>query len=84
MKSDEIEAKPVGKEASPLLKAYEERIKKEMRVILAEKDVSQKQVAYALETAGIKESPKGLSAKLNSGTFSAAYYLALKDVLAAL
>lgn len=70
-----------GKATSPLLAEYEEKIRTEIRVLLVQKNLSQKTVAYALETAGIRESPKGLSAKLNSGTFSAAYYLAIKDVI---
>lgn len=70
-----------GKATSPLLAEYEEKVRTEIRVLLAQKNLSQKTVAYALETAGIRESSKGLSAKLNSGTFSAAYYLALKDVI---
>ena len=69
------------KEESSLLRAYEERIKTEMRVLLAAKNLSQKEVARALEMAGIKESPKGLSSKMNAGTCSAAYFLAFKDVL---
>lgn len=73
-----------GKATSPLLTEYEERVKTEIRVLLAQKNLSQKTVAYALESAGIRETSKGLSAKLNSGTFSAAYYLALKDVIGSL
>jgi hypothetical protein len=75
--------RPVGvtKEESPLLKAYEEKIKMEMRVMLAAKNLSQKEVAWALERAGIKESAKGLSSKMNAGTCSAAYFLAFKDVV---
>ena len=74
----------VTKEESPLLRDYEEKIKTEMRVILAEKRLSQKEVARALEKAGIKESPKGLSSKMNAGTCSAAYYLAFKDIVDAM
>jgi len=44
----------------------------------------QKTVAYALEKRGINETAKGLSAKLATGKFSAAYYLAIKDVIQSL
>lgn len=70
-----------GKEESSLLRVYEEKIKAEMRILLAAKNLSQKQVARALEMAGVKESPKGLSSKMNAGTCSAAYFLAFKDVV---
>lgn len=78
--------RPAGitKDESPLLRDYEEKIKTEMRVLLATKNLSQKEVARALENAGIKESAKGLSSKMNAGTCSAAYYLAFKDVLSKL
>lgn len=69
------------KDESPLLRAYEEKIKTEMGVLLAGKRLSQKEVARALEKAGIKESAKGLSSKINAGTCSAAYYLAFKDII---
>jgi hypothetical protein len=72
------------KEGSPGLARYEEAVSRELRVLLAGKNVSQKTVAHALGSMGIRETPKGLSAKLNAGTFSAAYYLALKDVINAL
>ena len=65
----------------PLLKKYEARVSTELRVLLATKNVTQKQVARALENAGIKETPKGLSAKIKAGTCSAAYYLAIKDIV---
>jgi hypothetical protein len=71
----------IGKGDSPLLKSYEERISTEMRVLLAAKNLSQKEVAFALEKAGIKESAKGLSSKINAGTCSAAYFLAFKDIV---
>jgi hypothetical protein len=34
-----------------------------------------------LEKRGIRESEKGLSAKIAAGTFSAAYYLAISEVI---
>lgn len=80
-KKEALNAAGKRKATSPLLAEYEEKVRTEIRVLLAQKNLSQKTVAYALETAGIRESSKGLSAKLNSGTFSAAYYLAIKDVI---
>ena len=84
VKKEAPRAASTGKATSPLLAEYEEKIRTEIRVLLAQKNLSQKTVAYALETAGIRESSKGLSAKLNRGAFSAAYYLALKDVIGSL
>lgn len=69
------------KEGSPGLARYEEAVSRELRVLLAEKNVSQKTVAHALGRMGIRETPKGLSAKLSAGTFSAAYYIAFKELL---
>lgn len=81
MKQNE-EGRPVPQKETPsLLQTYEKQIQKEIRVLIAEKGLSQKKVAYAMEKAGIKETPKGLSAKIGTGTFSAAYYLALKAVI---
>jgi predicted XRE-type DNA-binding protein len=84
IKQEALNTASRGKTTSPLLAEYEERVKTEIRVLLAQKNLSQKTVAYALERAGIKESSKGLSAKLSSGKFSAAHYLALKDVIGSL
>lgn len=71
-------------EESPGLTPYEESVRRELRVLIAEKNLAQKTIAHALGQAGIRETAKGLSAKLNAGTFSAAYYLAIKDVIKAL
>lgn len=71
----------VTKAESPLLRGYEEKVRTQMRVLLAEKNISQKEAARALEKAGVKETPKGLSSKLNAGTCSAAYYLAFIDTV---
>lgn len=69
---------------SPGLQAYEQRVSQELRVLMAQKNLAQKAVARALERMGINETAKGLSAKLAAGTFSAAYYLAVKDVIKSL
>lgn len=71
-------------EESPGLALYEEVLRRELRVLIAEKNLAQKTVAHALGKVGVRETAKGLSAKLNAGTFSAAYYLAIKDVIKAL
>lgn len=68
-------------EESAGLRTYEEAVRRELRVLMAEKNLAQKTVVHALERAGIRETTKGLSAKLNAGTFSAAYYLAIKDAI---
>lgn len=74
--------RPVGTyKDTAVLKPFEEQIKTEIRVLIATKDVNLKKVAYAMTKAGIEESAKGLSAKLKAGTFSAAYYLALKETI---
>lgn len=81
MKASKGRPPGITKDESPLLRVYEEKIKTEMGVLLAAKRLSQKEVARALEKAGIKESAKGLSSKINAGTCSAAYYLAFKDII---
>lgn len=63
------------------LARYEEEVRRELRVLIAEKDLLQKEVAAGLEKLGIPETTKGLSAKLRAGTYSAAYYLALKEAI---
>ncbi len=69
------------KEESPGLTKYENAASKELRINLAEHNIPNKLVAAGLETKGIKETEKGLSAKMVAGTFSLAYYLAVREVL---
>lgn len=67
--------KPAG------LLRYEKAASRELRVLMASKNLPQKVVAAKLEELGICETAKGLSAKLNAGTFTAAYYLAIKKAI---
>lgn len=69
---------------SPGLQDYEQLASQELRVLMAQKNLAQKAVARALEGVGINETAKGLSAKLAAGTFSAAYYLAVREVIKSL
>jgi|GEM_PF-4327331 len=69
---------------SPGLRKYEALVSQNLRVRMAEKNLSQKAVARALEKLGINETAKGLSAKMAAGTFSAAYYLAVIEVIESL
>ena len=66
------------------LKAYEDMVAKELRMLIAEKRLRLKVIRNELERLGIRESEKGLSGKLAAGTFSAAYYVAIKEVIAKL
>lgn len=75
----------VSKQAvSPGLREYEALVSRELRILMADKNLSQKAVARALEKMGISETAKGLSAKLAAGTFSAAYYVAVLEVIESL
>lgn len=75
----------VSKQAvSPGLQEYEELVSRELRILMADKNLSQKAVARALEKMGIFETAKGLSAKLSAGTFSAAYYVAVLEAIESL
>ncbi|MGG5150968.1 DUF6471 domain-containing protein [Alcaligenes aquatilis] len=69
---------------SPGLQDYEQLASQELRVLMAQKNLAQKAVARALAGVGINETAKGLSAKLTAGTFSAAYYLAVREVIKSL
>lgn len=73
-----------AKPKSEGLKTYEDMVAKELRVLIAEKRLRLKAISRELERSGIRESEKGLSGKLAAGTFSAAYYLAIKEVIAKL
>lgn len=68
---------------APGLAPYRQALVRELRVRIVEKNLRQKQIAAALEEAGIPETAKGLSAKLREGRFSAAFYLAVKEVIKA-
>lgn len=70
-----------AKEKSHALHGYEEKVRRELRVLIAQKNLRLKAISFALEARGIRESEKGLSAKLAAGTFSAAYYIAIKEVI---
>ncbi|WP_288108597.1 DUF6471 domain-containing protein [Limnobacter sp.] len=73
--------KPRAKPKSDGLKAFEERVAEEIRMLIAKKIIRLKVISHGLEQLGIRESEKGLSAKLKAGTFSAAYYVAIKQVI---
>jgi len=75
--------KPAQRKSAELLR-YEKAVSRELRVLMASKKLPLKVVAGELEKMGIRETDKGLSAKLKKGTFSAAYYLAIKDAIDAL
>ena len=66
------------------LKPYEDQVARELRVLIAEKGLRLKAISNALEDLDIRESEKGLSAKIAAGTFSAAYFAAIKKVISAL
>lgn len=70
--------KPIG------LAPFERLVSKRLRIRLAELNLPQKTIAAELEKLGIPETAKGLSAKIKAGTFSAAYYEAVQEVITTL
>jgi hypothetical protein len=63
------------------LRVYEKKASYQLRMLIAQKNLRLKVVSAALEKRGIRESEKGLSAKIAQGTFSAAYFLAIREVI---
>jgi hypothetical protein len=70
-----------AKPKSAGLKKYERKVARTLWKMIMAKDLRLKIVSAELEKLGIRESEKGLSAKLAKGTFSAAYFFALKEVI---
>lgn len=63
------------------LRAYEKKASYLLRVLIAKKNLRLKVISAELGKRGIRESEKGLSAKIAKGTFSAAYFLAIREVI---
>lgn len=89
---DEEKSKPAGAaqlrrkggrrlNAEQGLEEYRTRASNELRALLRQKRWPQKTLAIVLTERGIPETDRGLSAKLRRGTFSAAYYLAVKEII---
>lgn len=79
-KEEQIRAKPKCKGLIP----FEQKVARELRELIAGKDLPLKSVVHQLEALGVRESEKGLSAKLRAGTFTAAFYIAVKEAVAKL
>ena len=72
---------PRAKPKSAGLEKYEREVAGFLRVLIAEKNLRLKTISDELVERGIRESEKGLSAKLSKGTFSAAYLFAVQEVI---
>lgn len=70
-----------AKPKSDGLRVYEKKVATVLRLLIAQKNLRLKVISAELERRGIRESEKGLSAKIAAGTFSAAYYVAIKEVI---
>lgn len=70
-----------AKPKSAGLKKYERKVARTLWKMIIAKDLRLKIISDELVKLGIRESEKGLSAKLAKGTFSAAYYFAVKEVI---
>lgn len=50
---------------------------------LAKRDISYEQLHKKLESIGVKETPGGINAKINRGSFSFAFFLQVMQVMRA-